>query len=82
MHLTKLTSRNQFTVPEHIRKFLGIEPGEKVEWIIEGDNVILRAKKRHEDPLEVIKTLQIDTEKDVKTLREEAEAEMAREALE
>ena len=82
MHLTKLTSRNQITVPEHIRKFLGIGPGEKVEWIIEGDKVILGAKKRHENPLEIIKTLQIDTEKDFKTLRREAEAEMVREALE
>ena len=81
MHSTKLTSKNQTTIPEEIRKFLGIRPGEKVEWVIEGDRVILRAKKRFENPLEVIKTLQIDTKKDVKTLRKEAEAEMIREAL-
>jgi len=31
--------------------------------------------------LEIIKTLQIDTEKDVKTLRKEAEAEITKEAL-
>lgn len=82
MYSTKLTSKNQTTIPEEIRKFLGITPGEKVEWVIEGDKVILRAKKRYEDPLEVIKTLQIDTEKDVKTLRKEAEAEMIKEAVE
>jgi len=81
MYSTKLTSKNQTTIPEEIRKFLGIRPGEKVEWVIEGDRVILRAKKRFENPLEVIKTLQIDTKKDVKTLRKEAEAEMIREAL-
>ena len=81
MHSTKLTSKNQTTIPEEIRKFLGIKPGEKVEWVIEGDKVILRAKKRFENPLEVIRTLQIDTKKDVKTLRKEAEAEMIREAL-
>ena len=82
MYLTKLTSKNQTTIPEGIRKFLGIKPGEKVEWVIEGDTVILRAKKRYEDPLKIIKTLQIDTEKDVKTLRKEAEAEMIKEAVE
>lgn len=81
MHSTKLTSKNQTTIPESIRKFLGIKPGEKVEWIIEGDKVILRAKKRYEDPLKVIRTLQIDTGKDVQTLREEAEAEMTKEAV-
>jgi len=81
MYSTKLTSKNQTTIPEHIRKFLGIKPGEKVEWVIEGDKVILRAKKRYENPLEIIRTLQIDTEKDVKTLREEAETEMTKEAL-
>ncbi|KYK29063.1 MAG: AbrB/MazE/SpoVT family DNA-binding domain-containing protein [Theionarchaea archaeon] len=81
MYSTKLTSKNQTTIPEEIRKFLGIKPGEKVEWVIEGDKVILRAKKRFENPLEVIRTLQIDTKKDVKTLRKEAEAEMIREAL-
>lgn len=82
MYSTKLTSKNQTTIPEEIRKFLGITPGEKVEWVIEGDKVILRAKKRYKDPLEVIKTLQIDTEKDVKILGKEAEAEMIKEAVE
>ncbi len=82
MYSTKLTSRNQTTIPEEIRKFLGIKPGEKVEWIIEGEKVILRAKKRYEDPLKVIRMLQIDTKKDIKTLRKEAEAEITEEALE
>lgn len=81
MYSTKLTSKNQTTIPKQIRKFLGIKPGEKVELVIERDKVILRAKKRYENPLEIIRTLQIDTEKDVKTLRIEAETEMTREAL-
>ena len=81
MYSTKVTSKNQTTIPEQIRKFLGIKPGEEVEWIIEGDRVILRAKRRDENPLEVIEKLQIDTEKDIKRLRKEAETEMTREAL-
>lgn len=80
MYSTKLTSKNQTTIPESIRKFLGVKPGEKVVWVIEGNRVILRAKKRYEDPLRIIRTLQIDTEKDVRTLRKEAEAEMIKEA--
>ena len=60
---------------------MGIKPGEKVEWVIEGDRVILRTRRRYEDPLKVIETLQIDTNKDVKTLRKEAEAEITKEAL-
>ena len=80
MYLTKLTSKNQTTVPEQIRKFLGIGPGDKVEWVIEGDRVILRAKKRYENSLEIMRTLQIDTKKDIKMLRKESEAEITKEA--
>lgn len=81
MYQATLTRKNQITVPEEVREFLGIEPGERVEWSIEGDKVILKAKRRFDDPLSVIKTLQIDTKKDIKTLRAEAEAEMIEEAL-
>ena len=81
MYSTKVTSKNQTTIPKQIRKFLGIKPGEEVEWLILDDKVVLRAKRRYENPLEVIETLQIDTEKDIKTLRKETENEMTRDAL-
>ena len=81
MHSTKVTSKNQTTIPEQVRKFLGIKPGEEVDWLILDDKVVLRAKRRYENSLEVIEALQIDTEKDIKTLRKEAETEMTREAI-
>ena len=34
MYSTKLTKKNQTTIPKGIRKFLGIRPGERVEWVM------------------------------------------------
>lgn len=62
-------------IPEEIRRFLGIKPGQKVEWIIEGDKVVLRAQKT-ENPPAVVGSLPKNTPKDVRKMRSEAETEM------
>lgn len=42
MRTSKLTAKHQTTVPEPIREFLGLEPGDHVMWEIENDQVILK----------------------------------------
>lgn len=41
--LTETTlSKNLTTVPEPVRNYLELEPGDKVEWHIEGEQIIIR----------------------------------------
>jgi len=42
MPTTKLTSRGQTTIPKSIREALRLQPGDRVEFILEGDQVVLR----------------------------------------
>jgi len=42
MPTTKLTSRGQTTIPKSIREALRLQPGDRVEFILEGDQVLLR----------------------------------------
>ncbi len=37
-----VTSKGQTTIPGKIRKALRIKPGDKLEYIVEGDHVMLR----------------------------------------
>jgi AbrB family looped-hinge helix DNA binding protein len=42
MPTAKLTSRGQTTIPKAIREALRLQPGDRVEFILEGDQVVLR----------------------------------------
>ncbi|MFB6249310.1 MAG: AbrB/MazE/SpoVT family DNA-binding domain-containing protein, partial [Salinibacter sp.] len=42
MPTTTLTSRGQTTIPKSIREALQLRPGDRVEFILEGDQVVLR----------------------------------------
>ena len=42
MPTAKLTSRGQTTIPKSIREALRLQPGDRVEFILEGDQVVLR----------------------------------------
>jgi AbrB family looped-hinge helix DNA binding protein len=42
MPTAKLTSRGQTTIPKSIREALRLQPGDRVEFILEGDHVTLR----------------------------------------
>lgn len=39
---SKLTTKSQTTIPQPVRVALGLEPGDEVEYRIEGDRVIVR----------------------------------------
>lgn len=42
MFASTLTSRGQTTIPKSIREALHLQPGDQVEFILEGDEVVLR----------------------------------------
>lgn len=51
---SKVTSRNQTTVPPAVREALHLEAGERLGYVIEGDEVRLvnaSAVEEHEDPV-------------------------------
>ena len=41
-----VTEKGQVTIPQEIRKALGIRPASEVEFVLEGDHAILRMKER------------------------------------
>ncbi len=44
---SKITSQGQVSIPAPIRQKLGLAPGSKVEWCVEGDDVIVRRAARY-----------------------------------
>ncbi len=42
MPTTTLTSRGQTTIPKSIRDALRLQPGDRVEFVLDGEEVILR----------------------------------------
>lgn len=51
MNKTKVTSKYQTTVPEEVRKRLGIKSGSEVGWHIVREYVILDAHKKIPNPV-------------------------------
>src|SRR3954447_8076186 len=50
MLLSKVTSRSQTTLPNGVRKALGLKPGEDaLEWEIRGDEAVARRAASHDD---------------------------------
>lgn len=44
---SRLTAQGQVSVPAQIRKHLAIGPGAVLEWVAEGDRVVIRRAGRH-----------------------------------
>jgi antitoxin PrlF len=53
MIVSKLTKRSQTTVPRGVRSALGLGPGEKIGYIVEGNRVVLvnASATEHKDPV-------------------------------
>ncbi len=47
--VSTLTSKGQITVPKEIRMFLNVKPGEKVNFLVENGQVILKPIKALQD---------------------------------
>ena len=45
-----ISSKGQITVPQEIRKRLGLEPGDRVEFVVEEGRTVLRLARQQEDP--------------------------------
>jgi len=45
MHSSALTIKGQVTIPADIRKQLGLQPGDKVGFLVEDDHVVLYRKE-------------------------------------
>ena len=46
MPVGKMTSKGQTTIPKDIRVHLKLKPGDQVTYMVDGDQVIMRAKNR------------------------------------
>lgn len=39
---SKITSKSQVTVPRGVRRSLNVGPGDQIEWVDQGDEVVVR----------------------------------------
>ena len=47
-----ISSKGQITVPQEIRKRLGLAPGDRVEFVIEQDRTVIRPARAEVNPFE------------------------------
>ncbi|MHB8216132.1 MAG: AbrB/MazE/SpoVT family DNA-binding domain-containing protein [Candidatus Sulfotelmatobacter sp.] len=47
-----ISSKGQITVPQEIRKRLGLAPGDRVEFAVEGDLTVIRPARSQGNPFE------------------------------
>ena len=47
--LTTVTSKGQVTIPKAIRDFLHVQPNDRVDFVVEGGQVVVRAVKTLKD---------------------------------
>ena len=47
-----ISSKGQITVPREIRKRLGLEPGDRVEFVVEDGRTVLRPARPEANPFE------------------------------
>ena len=51
-HSSVISSKGQVTVPQEIRIRLGLKEGDRVEFVVEGGNTIIRPVRAAENPFE------------------------------
>jgi antitoxin PrlF len=50
MIIGKITAKAQTTIPQAVRRALGLLPGDDIEWEIEGDKAVICRARRSPDP--------------------------------
>lgn len=51
-HFSTMTSKGQLTVPQEIRKRLGLETGDRVEFVVEEGRTVIRPARGEDNPFE------------------------------
>ncbi|MGA8762143.1 MAG: AbrB/MazE/SpoVT family DNA-binding domain-containing protein [Candidatus Sulfotelmatobacter sp.] len=51
-HFSTISSKGRLTVPQEIRKRLGLEPGDRVEFVMEEDRTVIRPDRSKANPFE------------------------------
>lgn len=51
-HYSTMTSKGQLTVPQEIRKRLGLETGDRVEFVVEEGRTVIRPARGETNPFE------------------------------
>ncbi|MFY9683987.1 MAG: AbrB/MazE/SpoVT family DNA-binding domain-containing protein [Candidatus Sulfotelmatobacter sp.] len=49
---SRISSKGQITVPQEIRKRLGLRPGDRVEFVAEEDRTVIRPVRSEVNPFE------------------------------
>lgn len=49
-NFSTISSKGQITVPQEIRNRLGLSPGDRVEFVVENDETILRPARSEPNP--------------------------------
>jgi len=71
---TRLTGKNQTTVPKNVRDFLKVKSGEEVEWHVIKGMVVINRPERVKNPVEFLTSqikLNLDAVKLVREARED-----------
>jgi len=55
---TKISSQGRTVIPVEIREKLGIREGEEVEWVLEGEVILVRPVREEKTPEEIMEHLQ------------------------
>jgi AbrB family looped-hinge helix DNA binding protein len=51
-YFSTLSSKGQLTVPQEIRKRLGLETGDRVEFVVEQDRTVIKPARSEANPFE------------------------------
>jgi antitoxin PrlF len=51
-HFSTISSKGQLTVPQEIRKRLGLQTGDRVEFVVEEDRTVIRPAREEANPFE------------------------------
>jgi antitoxin PrlF len=51
-HFSRMSSKGQLTVPQEIRKRLGLQTGDRVEFVVEEDRTVIRPARPEGNPFE------------------------------
>lgn len=49
---SSISSKGQVTIPQEIRKRLGVAPGDRIDFVIEGERTVIRPSRSDENPFE------------------------------